>query len=162
MGRITAYAMTLCRGTRIALEGHHTEAYLHLIIALEQLFSSSDNTSQTIAARTAVLAHRQLGMSFSDCYRLLLKEHYAARSRFVHGAIPIPNSLFEGANSITQAILRSLLWLAKREESHSPDFFDGWIRRLDWLVAGYSAGIQSPEAVLDANGVIGPNALSLP
>ena len=40
-GTINAYAMTLCRGTRIALEGHASEAYLHLIIALEQLFSSS-------------------------------------------------------------------------------------------------------------------------
>ena len=45
---------------------------------------------------------------------------------------------------ITQAILRSLLWLAKREESQSPDFFDGWIKRLDWLVAAYGAGIQTP------------------
>jgi hypothetical protein len=63
---------------------------------------------------------------------------------------------------VTKAVLHSLLWLAKREESHSPDFFDQWIKRLDWIIAGYEAGITPLDDVLDANGIIAPDALSLP
>lgn len=161
-GRIQAYAMTLNRGTRIILEGHHSEGYLHFIIVLEQLLSTRGNISQQVPARTAALVHRQLKMSFAECFRKLQKEHYEARSNFVHSAIPIPICLFEPIYHVTKAVLHSLLWLAKREESRSPDFFDQWIKRLDWIIAGYEAGITPPDDVLDANGIIAPDALSLP
>lgn len=161
-GRIQTYAMTLNRGTRIGLEGHHSEAYVHFIIVLEQLFSTRGNISQQVPARTAALVHRQLKMSFTECCRKLQKEHYEARSNFVHGAIPVPVNLLELIHDVTQAVLRSLLWLAKREESRSSDFFDQWIKRLDWIIAGYEAGITPPDDVLDANGIIAPDALPLP
>jgi hypothetical protein len=161
-GRLQSFAMTLNRGVRIGLEGHHSEAYVHFIIVLEQLFAKGDSISQQVAARTAALVHRQLVMSFSDCRRKLQTEHYAARSKFVHSAIPVPIHLFELIYHVTKAVLHSLLWLAKREESRSPDFFDQWLKRLDWIVAGYEAGITPPDDVLDANGIIAPDALSLP
>lgn len=159
---INAYSMSLSRGVKIAFEGHMSESYLHFIIALEQLFSSRENTSQTVAGRTAVLVHRQLGVTLTDCRKSLLKEHYEARSRFVHSSVPIPRNLIAPIHEITQAVLRSLLWLAKGEESRSPNFFDIWVKRLDWIIAGYEAGIQPPDDVLDANGIITSDALPLP
>ena len=161
-GRLQSFSMTLNRGIRIGIEGHHSEAYVHFIIVLEQLFATGGIISQQVAARTAALVHRQLDMSFTDCRRKLQIEHYSARSKFVHNAIPVPPILFEMIGDVAQAVLRSLLWLAKRDESRSPDFFDQWIKRLDWIIAGYEAGITPPDDVLDANGIIAPDAFSLP
>jgi hypothetical protein len=92
-GRIQAYAMTLNRGTRICLEGHHSESYLHFIIVLEQLLSTGGSISQQVPARTAALVHRQLKMSFSECRRKLQDEYYKARSKFVHSAMLAQRSL---------------------------------------------------------------------
>lgn len=159
---IKAFAMTLCRGTRIAVEGHACESYLHHIIALEQLFSTREKTSQAVASRTAILVYRQLGMTYDDCRKTLLKDHYEARSKFVHSASPIPLELFEPIYNITQCVLRSLLWLAKSEESRSKNFYDNWIKRLDWLIAGHEAGMIPSDNVLDENGIITSDTLALP
>ncbi len=161
-GVINAYAMTLCRGTRISLEGHPNESYLQFIIALEQLFSTGENISQAIAERTAALVHRQIGKSFPECRRILLKDHYVARSRFVHSGVPVPPELFASIHDITQAVLRSLLWVATKTDSKATDFFERWVKRLDWIVVGYEAGIDPSEEILNANGIIGPAALLIP
>lgn len=154
--------MTLARAIRMAHDGHADESYLHLIIAIELLFSERRDTSQSVASRTALLAHRQVGQSFEICRKALLKEHYAARSRFVHAGKSVPYALYGPLEDITRAVLLSLLWVAKCAKSNSPDFFEAWIKRLDWIVAGYDAGIVPSEVELTENGIISKNDLPVP
>jgi len=152
-GAIKSFASTLCRGTRIGLEGHSSEAFIYHIIALEDLFSAKEKISQMVSGRVAALVHRQTKTSFSDCKKKLI-EIYEARSRFVHSGIQIPETLFEPIYEITQAVLRSLLWLAKDKSSRSKEFRERWIKRLDWFIASHEAEFLPSDEILNSIGII--------
>ena len=150
---IKSFTSTLCKGTRIGLKGHLNEAFIYHIIALEDLFSAKEKISQLVSGRASALAHRQIKISFFDCKKTLT-EIYEARSRFVHSGIQIPETLFEPIYDITQAVLRSLLWLAKDKSSHSKEFRGLWLKRLDWFIASCEAEFPPSAEVLSSIGII--------
>lgn len=156
---------SVCRSTvsskRFRSEQRLDEAYLHQVIALEQVFSEKEKTTQAVGGRTAALTHTQLGLSYKEAKDFIIKL-YAARSRFVHDGEKVPSELLERIEPVVLAVMKSLIHLCHFPESKADGFPEEWLKRLDYIIAGFDAGIHPTAEMAIANGLIAPDALSLP
>jgi hypothetical protein len=156
---------SVCRSVvisrRFRSEQKLNEAFLHQVIALEQVFSEKEKTTQAVGGRTAILVHRQLGLSYSDAKKLIIKL-YDARSQFVHRGQKVRPELFDQIEPVAMAVVKSLIHLSHQPDSSSDDFVDNWLKRLNAVIAIFDAGMPISSEMALANGLIEADALLLP
>jgi hypothetical protein len=157
--------LSICRSIatsrRFRTEQRLDEAYLHQVIALEQVFSEKEKTTQAVGGRTAALVHRQLGMTYQEAKKAIVKL-YDSRSLFVHkGQRVAPENLVR-IEPVSLAVVKALIHLCHLPESAEEGFCAAWLKRLDYFIAGYEAGVEPSAEMALANGLIEADDVSLP
>ncbi len=114
-----------------------SEAFLHLVIALDLVFGEKDKTTTSVSDRVAVLAHRGLGMPLDDC-RKLTKKIYDTRSRYVHMGIKVPDADWEEASRICEVVAFAMLRRFKFV-GQVPVADDNWLKRIDFVAAAHDS-----------------------
>ena len=158
---LESVSRSLARSTGHLLGERVDESFLFLIIAIEQVFSEKEKTTQAVASRTAIVAHRHLGMDYATAKKHVA-DLYDARSRFVHQGKPATIDDRMSADELGAAVIRCLMRLCLMPAVTAEGFHEGWQRRLDYLVAGIEAGKQPSDADLVENGIIDPVSESAP
>lgn len=150
---IRSVSRSLVRSTAHLLGDREDESFLFLVIAIEQVFSEKQNTTQAVVSRTAIVAHRFLNLSYKEAEKKVARL-YDARSKLVHaGASVTTESLLE-ANDLGEIVLKCLLRLSCGPYAQEKNLHESWLKRLDYLIAGIEAGKPPSEADLIENGII--------
>jgi hypothetical protein len=150
---IRSMSRSLVRSTSHMIGDRVDESFLFLIIAIEQVFSEKQNTTQAVVSRTALVAHRFLKLNYKDAEKKVARL-YDGRSKLVHaGESVTPEYLLE-ANDLGEAVLKCLLRLACGQPALDQNLHESWLKRLDYLVAGIEAGKPPSDADLIENGII--------
>jgi len=156
MPLVTSIARSISRGWSHAYNGRVDEAFLFMVISLEQVFSSKVATSQHLARRTAVVWHQELGRPFDEMRRLVA-DLYDNRSRIVHdGESPEFESfleLQEIATSALKAILRFAGKGACPKSGENADSHARWLKMIDFIASAIEAGQSVPEETLRECGI---------
>jgi len=119
--------------------GRYSDAAIYACIALEFLFTEKKDTSEAVCTRTAALTHKGLGLSFSDAHKELL-QLYGIRSAFVHQGKKIHKQDAERLIEYSREVIAVLLRYALEVKAGQDDFWEKWLKELDYTVAGYRAG----------------------
>lgn len=105
---------TFCTNAKIAqLYNRKNEAYINYWIAIELLLGESENTSEVISKRTALLTYLLVDAEISQQYKKI-KKLYDKRSRYVHSGFEVDNNSVKEIESICSIVSRSLLRVNKR------------------------------------------------
>jgi hypothetical protein len=131
------------------LKGRGDEAALHFVIALDFVFGTEGRSSDTVAERTAVIAHRPLTMSLRDGVRRV-KQLYSARSKYVHEGRPIPAADINDAERVALEVLWTLLAVSGAGDLSSTS---EWLTRIDYVLAAMKDGRSIPEAEFESIGI---------
>lgn len=150
---ITTVSRTLVRGTNHLSSQRIDESFLFQVIAIEQVFSETENTSKVVSSRTSLIAQFHLKQDWQKTFKHV-STVYDKRSRLVHSGKSVTQEDLLDAADLSSTVLRCLLRLALRPESHKEDFHKLWLKRLDYLIAGIEAGKPPSEADLIENGII--------
>jgi hypothetical protein len=153
---INEIARSISRGWTHAYNGRQDEAFLFMVISLEQVFSDSIATTQTLAKRTAVVCHREHGKSFDDMRRQVVNL-YDKRSRIVHdGESPDVDSFFD-LQEIATSVLKSLLRFAGRagtvDDKDKRRVHATWLKLIDFIGSAAEAGQNVRDDTLHECGV---------
>lgn len=153
---INEIARSISRGWTHAYNGRQDEAFLFMVISLEQVFSDSIATTQTLAKRTAVVCHREHGISF-DVMRRKVVDLYDKRSRIVHdGESPDVDSFF-ALQDIATNVLKSLLRFAGRagsgDDNDTRNVHAKWLKLIDFIGSAIEAGQNVSDDTLYECGV---------
>ena len=145
------------------------ESFLLLIIAIEQVFSEREKTTQAVASRTAIAASRAListtpqprstsplSMMFGadSCTKANLRQCLRGFRYSYHGDNPTEDR--QAANALGEAVIRCLIRLCLLPGAEEEGFHERWLKRLDYLVAGIEAGKAPSDSELAENGLIEP------
>ena len=153
---IEGIARSISRSWNHAYAGRLDEAFLFMVIALEQIFSERSATTQAVASRTAVVAHQAIGKSYSDALAYVSRL-YDKRSRFVHNAAAVEYEDFENAHEVSTRVLEVLLRFSReRDNSQREDpqaVHSEWIRKIDFIKAAIEAGENIDEDLLRKCGI---------
>ena len=154
---IQGIARSISRSWTHAYEGRLDEAFLFMIIALEQVFSERSATTQAVASRTAVVTYRALQKQFGEAQKMLL-QLYDKRSRLVHGGKPVEYADFECANEVAKCVLETLLRLscelADDSELDAETTHRDWLKKLDFIKAAIEAGESIEKELLSKCGIL--------
>jgi hypothetical protein len=129
------------------------ESFLFLIIAIEQVFSEKENTTQAVTRRTAIVVHRQLNMDYASASKHV-GALYDVRSRLVHQGKPVTRQHRSAANSLGGVVVRSIMRLCLLPDAENDGFRERWLKRLDLLVAGIEAEKPPSPGELTENGIM--------
>jgi hypothetical protein len=152
---LQAVSRSVVRGVNHLSGQRVDEAFLFQIIAIEQVFSETKNTTDAISKRTALVSQSMLQMDWPKTVRHV-SEIYGKRSGLVHDGNSVNQDDLLAVAELAHMVLRCLMRLCLRLESHQPGFQKIWLKRLDYLVAGMEAQKQPTEAELIENGIIDP------
>lgn len=156
---IEGIARSISRSWNHAYAGRHDEAFLFMIIALEQVFSERNATTQSVASRTAVVAHKAIGKSYDDALAYVSRL-YDKRSRFVHNAAAVEYEDFENAHEVATRVLEVLLRFSRdRDSGQSEDpqsVHSEWLRKIDFIKAAIEADQNIGVALLQKCGIANP------
>ena len=89
--------------------------------------------------RTAALTHKGLGHSFSDAHKELL-QLYGIRSAFVHQGKKIHKQDAARLIEYSREVIAVLLRYALEVKAGQGDFWEKWLKEIDYTVAGHRAG----------------------
>lgn len=120
-------------------KGRYSDAAIYACIALEFLFTEKKDTSEAVCTRTAALTHKSLGLSFSDALKELL-QLYGIRSAFVHQGKKIHKQDAARLIEYSREVIAVLLRYALEVKAGQDDFWEKWLKELDYTVAGHRAG----------------------
>ena len=153
---IEGIARSISRSWYHADAGRLDEAFLFMIIALEQVFSERTATTQAVASRTAVVAHQAIGKPYGDALSYISRL-YDKRSRFVHNAAAVEYEDFENAHEVSIRVLEVLLRFS-RDRDRSPSevpqaVHSEWLRKIDFIKAAIEAGENIDEVLLRKCGI---------
>lgn len=129
------------------------ESFLFQIIAIEQVFSEKENTTKVISNRTALIVNPMLKLEWGKAVKHV-SDLYDRRSKLVHGGKSVSQENLLDAYDLANAVLRCLMRLCLRQESHQEGFHRQWLKRIDHLIAGIEAGKPPSDADLIENGII--------
>jgi len=125
-----------------------SEAFLHLVIALDLVFGEKDKSTSSVSDRVAVLSHRGLGVSFDDA-RKRVKHVYDRRSKYVHEGKSPSESDWEEALKICEVVAFAILRRFRRI-GQAPDPNDNWLKRIDLVTATHEGGCPiDPELMAE-------------
>jgi len=125
------------------------ESFLFRMIALDLLFGEEQRQAESIARRTAVLVHRQLGNPFVETYGRM-KSLYKARSKYTHRGIRPETDEIEDLN----VICRETLWCVLAASAQdSFETLGEWIDEIDYLAGALKAQKQADEKSFERVGV---------
>lgn len=150
---VRSVSRSLVRSSSHMIGGRKDESFLFLIIAIEQVFSEKQNTTQAVASRTALIAHRFLKLEYYATERKV-ERLYDVRSKLVHKGINVTTEDLMEANDLGEIVLKCLLRLACGSHAQDKNLHESWLKRLDYLVAGIEAGKPPSDADLIENGII--------
>ena len=140
---VQGIARSISRSWSHACEGRFDEAFLFMIIALEQVFSECHGTTQAVVSRTAVVTYQELEKPFDEALKSL-QRLYDKRSRLVHDAVSVEYADFETAHSATKCVLETLLRFSRDRQKTSnddaPSVHRDWLKKLDFIRAAIDAG----------------------
>ena len=120
-------------------KGRYSDAAIYACIALEFLFTEKKDTSEAVCTRTAALTHKGLGLSFPDAHKELL-QLYGIRSAFVHQGKKIHKQDAARLIEYSREVIAVLLRYALEVKAGQDDFWEKWLKELDYTVAGHRAG----------------------
>jgi len=142
MPLIRDIARSISRGWTHAYNGRIDEAFLFMVISLEQVFTSKMSTSQNLAKRTAVLCHQELEKPFDDVRRMV-SDLYDKRSRIVHDGESPDFDSFSDLQEIATCVLKSLLRYAGNgldaEEDGTENLHVRWLKVIDFIASAIDA-----------------------
>jgi hypothetical protein len=136
------------------LRGFTDEAFVLLITGIEALMADSDdsitkNISRRIAAILSLSDNKEIHAARKDVAKL-----YAARSRFVHAAIPIDPSLLPALESICERVyFTAIRSQTATQPAKRDDWRSRWLNLLDYLYATCSVGLTPESAALLETGI---------
>jgi hypothetical protein len=145
-GSVVNLARYMVRSREMKLRGCTDEAFVLLITGLEALVADSHdsitkNISRRIAAITSLTESRAAEAARKEVAKL-----YEARSRFVHGAVPIDPSLLPVLEQICERVyFTAVRSQASTEARNNEDWRKRWLAVLDYLYGTCCVGL-SPEA----------------
>ena len=119
--------------------GRYSDAAIYACIALEFLFTEKKDTSEAVCTRTAALTHKGLGLSFPDAHKELL-QLYGIRSAFVHQGKKIHKQDAARLIEYSREVIAVLLRYSLEIKADQADFWEKWLKEIDYTVAGYRAG----------------------
>lgn len=119
--------------------GRYSDAAIYACIGLEFLFTEKKDTSEAICTRTAALVHKDLGLTFAEAHKELLRL-YGVRSCFVHQGQIIHRRDAARLIEYSRDVIAVLLRYALEVKAGQDDFWEKWLKELDYIVAGYRAG----------------------
>lgn len=138
---IETFCVFLRRAHGHRLSRRYDEALLHFVVALDLLFGMQGKSTDSVATRAAVIAHRPLGRTLVE-QASLLKKAYDARSKYVHeGKSPPPECVVEAEKAATQ-VLWALLAVSARNDLEK---LSDWLERIDLIAAALKLGRSVPE-----------------
>ncbi len=142
MPLIKNIARSISRGWTHAYSGRVDEAFLFMVISLEQIFSSKIATSQNLARRTAVVCHQELEKPFDEVRRMV-SDLYDKRSRIVHDGESPDFDSFSNLQEIATCVLKSLLRYARNGldagDVVSDDLHIQWLKVIDFIASAIDA-----------------------
>jgi hypothetical protein len=130
----------------------YAEGFLNYVIALDLVFGEKDASNQAISTRVGVITAPKLGVPF-DSARERMKQIYGLRSQFVHRGKPVGQDAVELVRPLIEAVFDCFMLLQSRPSGHEQGFPEAWLKQLDFIAAGYDAGIAVERAVLEAAGL---------
>ncbi len=140
LGRTLFACAGFCQqAIRFLQSGRPDDAALYATICLEQLFSEKQSTAEAVCSRAAVLTHLRLADSFANAEKEMRKL-YDARSAFVHSGKSVTPTQAERLIAYARETLRSMLVLHLNPENRSTGFLEKWLKNLDFIIAGITAG----------------------
>jgi len=140
---------------RLLEAGRYDDAALYATICLEHLFSEKSSTAEAVCTRSAVLTHPRLAANYPESEKELRKL-YDARSLFVHSGKSVTPAQAERLIAYARETLRSLLVLHLKPENRTAGFLEKWVKDLDFIVAGITAGKTIDPAFLADCGILKP------
>jgi hypothetical protein len=146
---LAMFCTLMQRGRRHAVAGSHDEAALYFVIAMDFLFGDDGRSTDSIAARAAVLTHRADGNTYHQQHRRI-RELYDARSRYVHAGQAISRPHVAAIDRIATQILWCFLSVSADSTYTATD---EWVKQIDFVGAATQAGRDITEADLRAIGV---------
>jgi hypothetical protein len=146
---INTYCTFLQRAHGHRLQGRQDEAFLHFAIALDLLLGSEGRSQESVAERSALLVHGQLGLSLDQQVQTM-KRLYHVRSKYVHEGRSVIDKDAVEIESVCTQVLWALLACTSRGIVRE---VDDWLARIDYLNAAQRAAKVLPEAELNAIGV---------
>lgn len=150
---IRSVSRSLVRSTSHMVGGRVDESFLFLIIAIEQVFSEKQNTTQAVVSRTSLVTHQFLKLNFQDAQKKVGRL-YDSRSKLVHAGVSVTTEDLLDANDLGEAVLKCLLRLACGPHAQEKTLHESWLKRLDYFIAGIEAGKPPSDADLIENGII--------
>jgi hypothetical protein len=140
---IQLFTEFVARGRRHEIDERLSEAHLYYVIALELVFGDKQSLQKSVADRVALITFSAKNQSFQEA-RGSIEKIYELRSKYVHAGIEITDALqLEEVRSICEHVFRCLLRLQAAHPdraSRTEQVLTGWLRELDYLVAGLAAG----------------------
>ncbi|PQJ12303.1 hypothetical protein CJD36_000665 [Flavipsychrobacter stenotrophus] len=115
------------------------EAFLHFVIALDLLLGDKGESTQTVSNRTAILTYLTFNVSFQD-QKKTIQKIYDARSKYVHNGEDVNILLLKSLMEVCRIILDILFYMQSQPDNEKA-IFHKWIKKLDYVVASYDAGI---------------------
>ena len=153
-GAVITLARYITRSREMKLRGFTDEAFVLLITGIEALMADSDdsitkNISRRIAAILSLSDNKQIHAARKDVAKL-----YAARSRFVHAAIPIDPSLLPALESICERVyFTAIRSQTVTQPTKRDDWRSRWLTLLDYLYATCSVGLTPESGALLETGI---------
>lgn len=153
-GLLLQVSRSIARSNTHLWSARSDESFLFLIIALEQVFSEKQNTTKAVTRRTAMVVHRALDLTFEEAEKLAVRL-YDRRSRLVHdGEVGVATDDLLPTSDFSAETLRCLARLCAKPESHTSDFHEKWLKKLDYMIAGIDAGSSPTDAALVEAGIL--------
>lgn len=153
---IQSVSRSLVRSTSHLMGGRQDESFLFLVIAIEQVFSQKQNTTQAIVSRTSLVTHLFLQVNFQEAQKKI-RSLYDSRSKLVHAGESVTVEGLLDANDLGEAVLRCLIRLACSPRAEEENLHESWLKQLDYLIAGIEAGIPPSDTSLIETGIIDPS-----
>lgn len=132
----------------------HGDAFLHYMIALDLALGGSANNTKNVCRRTSSIVSGGSASVFTESLKKI-DAFYSARSKYVHeGREPSAEKLGELA-AICTSVMECLLRNRAMKGNCRPDFLTTiWHRKLDYIAAGFDAGMEIPKSHFEESGVI--------
>lgn len=137
---IRSYAKFMVKGIEHWRFDRTSEAFLHLMIALDLLFGEQGSSTDSISRRAAVCAAPNLPTDLKDSERTI-KDLYDARSKYVHAGESPTISHYERALEVCRQTMHVLI----RAQRTFQLGFSKWKATLDMLSFAIAAGAALPS-----------------
>jgi len=150
---IKTFAQFVSKAKKHKWSGYLDDAFLHFIIALDVVFGETEQSTDSVSRRVAVLTYQKSMVDYKEQVKRIRKL-YGERSKYVHEGKSVGKESLDMAEAICNEVLLCLLRLQKDEQQRAEISIENWIKHVDLVAATLEADRIPNHDLLTECGVL--------